>query len=183
MLQIILGILKDFSKKRRIYCYSTFKRGDQCLIDEEKIKLMSKLAIYEKNYGNIDGKINGYFKSDYVYIQNWWTRLSVTIAGFFIIGLILFYKIFVEKVDIFSINYKVYGIWLGSIIVVLLIVYSMLSSYVHEKRYKASEERIRKYLQMLRQLEELKLSVQQEEVKKETYEPNLPSTRDDHQLL
>ncbi|HHW66201.1 MAG: hypothetical protein PWP07_606 [Epulopiscium sp.] len=153
------------------------------MIDEEKIKLMSKLAIYEKNHGNLDGKINGYFKSDYVYIQNWWTRLSVTIAGFLIIGLILFYKIFVEKVDLFSIDYKAYGMWLGGIIVVLLVVYSVLSSYVHEKRYKASEKRIRKYLQMLRQLEELKLSSQQEEVKKETYESNLPNTRDDHQLL
>lgn len=153
------------------------------MVDEEKIKLMSKLAIYEKNYGTMDGKINGYYESDYVYIQNWWTRISVTIAGFLIVGLFLFYKIFIEKIDIFSIDYKAYGIWVGSIIIALLIIYSILSSYVNEKRYRNSEERIKKYLHMLRQLDEHKLLLQQEEVKEETYESNLSNSRDDDRLL
>lgn len=153
------------------------------MIDEEKIKLMSKLAIYEKNYGTVDGKINGYYKSDYVYIKNWWTRISVTIAGFLIVGLILFYKIFVEKLDVFNINYKTYSVWLGSIIIGLLIFYSILSSYVYEKRYRDSEKRISNYLQMLKQLDAKKLSTQQEEVKEEAYEPNLSNSRDDDRLL
>ena len=45
-------------------------------------------------------KINSYYKSDYVYLQNWWARISAAIAGFIIVGMFLLYKIFIEKVDI-----------------------------------------------------------------------------------
>lgn len=152
------------------------------MIDEEKIKLMSKLAIYEQNYGTIDEKMNGYYKSDYVYIQNWWTRISAVIGGLFVVGMILLYQIFVEKVDIFELNYKSYGIRIGSFMLVLIVFYSLLSSFVYGKRYEKSQERINNYLQMLKQLDEYK-SLEQKEVYKETYGSDLSNSRDNNRLL
>ncbi|WP_058486491.1 hypothetical protein [Defluviitalea phaphyphila] len=153
------------------------------MIDEEKIKLMTKLAIYEKNYGTEDKKINKYYKSDYIYIKNWWTRISVLIVSLLIVGLILFHKMFVEKIDIFSIDYKTYGIGLGSIIIVLLIFYSILSKSIYEKKYMEAEKRIKRYLNILNQLEEHAPLKKQEEVKRKTYESNLSNKRNDDWLL
>jgi hypothetical protein len=152
------------------------------LIDKEKIRLMSKLAIYEKNYGTIDEKINGYYKSDYVYLQNWWARISAAIAGFIIVGMFLLYKIFIEKVDIFDLDYKLYGIRIGIFILILIVFYSFLSSYVYNKRYEESQKRIKNYLEMLKQLDEHK-SLEQEEVYKEDYGSNLSNPGDNNSFL
>jgi len=152
------------------------------LIDKEKIKLMSKLAIYEKNYGSIDEKMNGYYKSDYVYFQNWWARISAVIAGFFIVGLFFLQKIFIEKIGIFDLNYKEYGIRIAAFILILMAVYSFISSYVNGKKYDESQERIKQYMEMLKQLDEHK-SLKQEEVYKENYESDLSNPGDDNSFL
>ncbi|NLK22178.1 MAG: hypothetical protein GX308_08950 [Epulopiscium sp.] len=153
------------------------------MIEEEKIKLMSKLAVYEKSYGTSDEKINKYYKSDYVYIQNWWSRISAVVGGILLIGLMLFHKIVAQEINVFDIDYRVYGTWIGIFMVILIVFYSLLSTYVYGKRYENAQGRINNYLQMLRQLDEYKPSNQQEEVKEEAYEPNLSNSRDDNRLL
>ncbi len=49
-------------------------------MNKEKVKMMTHLAIYEKNVGKEDFGVNNFFKSNYVSYQNFKTRLGVAIA-------------------------------------------------------------------------------------------------------
>jgi len=61
-------------------------------------------------------------------------------------------------------------------------VYSFISSYVNGKKYDESQERIKQYMEMLKQLDEHK-SLKQEEVYKENYESDLSNPGDDNSFL
>ncbi len=39
------------------------------MVNEEKVKLMNKMALYEEKYGKEDFKIASYYKKDYVAIR------------------------------------------------------------------------------------------------------------------
>ena len=104
-----------------------------------------------------------------MYIYKIGGQISAAIAGFIIVGMFLLYKIFIEKVDIFDLDYKLYGIRIG-ILCYSYCFYSFLSSYVYNKRYE--NLKIKNYLEMLKQLDEHK-SLEQEEVYKEDYGSNL----------
>ncbi|MEG0320143.1 MAG: hypothetical protein RR627_09645, partial [Niameybacter sp.] len=62
-------------------------------MDEKKIILMSKLAIEEKCSIVKDKRITSYFSEDYIYINNFKTRLLVMIVTVMIIFIFTFFKI------------------------------------------------------------------------------------------
>ena len=51
------------------------------MLDKRKIRLMTKAAVYEKEYGEEDFKITGYYKKDYASLNTWITLIWIT-AGF-----------------------------------------------------------------------------------------------------
>lgn len=59
------------------------------MLDKRKIRLMTKAAIYEKEYGEEDLKITSYYKKDYASLNTWITLIWVT-AGYALLGGILF---------------------------------------------------------------------------------------------
>ena len=54
------------------------------MIDKNKIKLMTIMAVYDKNHGDKDRQIEGYYKNSYIYKKNCVTRIGV-IFGIFIL--------------------------------------------------------------------------------------------------
>ena len=46
----------------------------------EKIRLMTRAAIYEKKYGEEDLKITGYYQKDYVSLNVWITLIWMTVG-------------------------------------------------------------------------------------------------------
>ena len=59
------------------------------MLDKRKIRLMTKAAIYEKEYGEEDLKITSYYKKDYASLNTWVTLIWIT-AGYVLLGGILF---------------------------------------------------------------------------------------------
>ena len=59
------------------------------MLDKRKIRLMTKAAVYEKEYGEEDFKITGYYKKDYASLNAWITLIWIT-AGYVLLGGILF---------------------------------------------------------------------------------------------
>ena len=45
------------------------------MLDKRKIRLMTKAAIYEKEYGEEDLKITSYYKKDYASLNTWITLI------------------------------------------------------------------------------------------------------------
>lgn len=122
------------------------------MIDQKKVKLMAGMSIIKKNQSEEEQRINGFYKRDYVYINNWKTRISVTIVFALIVGWYYFDQVYNSNLDLLSLDYKAI-IWkLVLVYGALMVGFSMLSTYVYSKRYEKLQRTNKKYCSMLKNL-------------------------------
>lgn len=96
------------------------------MVNEERIKLMTRMAAYEKEEHKKNKKIVSFFKSDYISMQTLKSIVYTTIAFAIMFGLYVLYdfEIFMKEIyqmDIFEFAKSViivYGIFLGIILVI-----------------------------------------------------------------
>jgi hypothetical protein len=129
-------------------------KGCGLLIDQDKIILMTKLAVYEKKYIKEDRRRNSYYLEDYIYIKNFKTRISISLV------IILFASIDTMK----RINENlIFPTSLGSFIeiyirpylmpwIIAMIGYTFISSLIYKKRYALSQTRLKRYNLLLKKL-------------------------------
>lgn len=122
------------------------------MLNEDKIRIMTKLAIYEQGKGKESIKNNKYYKKDYVGIMMINTALTITMA--FLLGLFLWiiYKVdfFVEK--IVSINLLNIGIKILVIYGIIFITYMLISYVVYSIKYLKMQDMNTKYSEELKDL-------------------------------
>ena len=100
------------------------------MVNEERIKLMTRMAAYEKEEHKKNKTIVSFFKSDYISMQTLKSILYTTIAFAIMFGLYVLYdfEIFMKEIyqmDIFEFAKSViivYGIFMGIILVITYIV-------------------------------------------------------------
>ena len=61
------------------------------MLNEERIKLMTKMAAYEADEGKKNVAIGNYFRGDYIGLQVIKSIISATIAFVIVFGLFVFY--------------------------------------------------------------------------------------------
>ena len=79
------------------------------MINNEKVSLMTKLAIYEEKNSE-DIKLSKYYKSDYIRHNVLKTIISVSFAYVCVLLLILFYNLEEVLAKAFELNYTMLGI-------------------------------------------------------------------------
>lgn len=125
------------------------------MVDQEKIKLMTKLAINDKYYTKEDKKITNYYPEDYIYLCNFKSRILIMIL---VVGGVIAHLLWrVNKglnmpTTLQEIISK-YIIPYGLILVVCLIIYTIISTIVAKKRYKQAVLRMEKYQKLVQELE------------------------------
>lgn len=125
------------------------------MVNQEEIILMTKLALYEKKYGKQDKSRNAYFKWDYIYINNWYTRFAAGVAAFMIISWMVLTDIYLKEImpvlDITLSHYlKKYTVLFGLII----LVYTGVSTLIHNKWYEDTQKRLEKYECIIQELDD-----------------------------
>lgn len=115
---------------------------------------MTKLAVYEKKYIKEDRRRNGYYLEDYVYINNFRTRLSITLVAVLFAILDIFKNIHKDIIfpDSIMSFLKVYISPYFMPWILLLIGYTMISTAVYTKRYHLSQKRLKNYNKLLKTL-------------------------------
>ncbi|TCT14667.1 hypothetical protein EDC18_105149 [Natranaerovirga pectinivora] len=126
------------------------------MLSEEKIKIMTKLAIYEKNIGKEDFRINDYFKHDYILINNMKTRIGITIALMMLFGGHAVLELFVFVEERTNIDFIKLGITYGVLYLVLILVYSVLSTRIYSQRYKEAQARLSGYKKLIEKINKIK---------------------------
>ena len=115
------------------------------MISEKKVKLMTRMASYEKNKGKEDFKINGYYRKDYVSIKRLYTFFWVTI-GYVLALALVFMAGFDAWMDKMSMSLIIAA---GSVVVAgyiaLLIFYILITNRVYNRRHKDARTRVKKY--------------------------------------
>lgn len=126
------------------------------MIGKEEIILMTKLALHEKKYGKQDKERGSYFKWDYIYINNWYTRFAVGVATAIVASWMVFKDVYMrEIIPVFEVDLGdyLYKYILGFL--ALILVYSGISTLVHNRKYEKTQRRIEAYESMIEELDAL----------------------------
>lgn len=122
------------------------------MLNEERVKLMTKLAAYEsKEAGMNDIKISSYFQKDYTSFHVLSTLIWITIGYVLLAGAIG--VAFMEKI-LQNLNVKMFILIAGGAVigyVVLLLVYGIIAYYIARTRYNKARRSVKGYnLNLLR---------------------------------
>lgn len=128
------------------------------MVDENKMMLMVKMAHYEKNHIKQDKKVTEYFIEDYIYINNFKTRLGITLITLCFIGFGTFKMLMKDIIfptsmwHFIEIYIKPYFYpWLFA-----MILYTIISSIVYGRRYKITSKRYEEYRKLVKDFKRYK---------------------------
>ncbi len=124
------------------------------MIEQEEVILMTKLALHEKKYGKKDKKRSSYFKWDYIYINNWYTRFAVGVALAIVISWMVLTDVYIKEIiPVFDVELSEY---LSKYIVgfiLLILVYTGISTVIFNKKYEKTQKRLYEYEALLKRLD------------------------------
>ena len=122
------------------------------MISQEKIRLMTDLAIYEKKNEHDVFKINNFYRSDYIMWQ-----MLLSLVRYTLVFLVLFGLYIVFKADTLFYNINLSGITetlkrLGMIYGTGLGIYLVITWLVSARRYKSARKGMLLYATKLKRL-------------------------------
>ena len=122
------------------------------MLNEERIKLMTKMASYEANEGKRNVEIGSYFRGDYIGFQVIKSIISATIAFFIVFGLFIFYDFEIFMADIYKMDLLQFGKTTLIAYVVFVAVYALVSYFVYTYRYAKARKSLKMYYNNLKKL-------------------------------
>ncbi len=126
--------------------------GGESMLDNNKIKLMTKLAIYEKNEGQEDVKLSKYYKTDFLRYQIIKTVVSVTISYLLVLLVVAFYRSEYLIQKAVELDYKAIGTKVLGIYIILLVIYLFGTIVGYSFKFDSSRKRLFKYRKNLKKL-------------------------------
>ena len=123
------------------------------MLNEERIRLMTKLACYEADEGKKNVAIGNYFRGDYIGLQVIKSVISATIAYILIFAVFILYDFEVFMADIYKMD--LFG-FAKSVIIYYLIfttVYAVISYGVYTYRYPRARKSVKTYYIILKKLD------------------------------
>ena len=115
------------------------------MLDERKVKLMTKLALYEQTQGKEDLKVSEYYRKDYTSIHIIATVIWITIGYVAAIALatMAWMNLLLDKLSGGFIVTLGVAVVMGYFVVV--IAYAIITNRVYVKKHKNARFRIKKY--------------------------------------
>lgn len=125
------------------------------MLDKNRIRLMSKMALYEKTLAPDDLKISSYYKKDYTSVNTLLTAIWITFGYVLLAGLV-----FVCGMDAFMKNLTIQKmVVMGSVLLgtylVLLVVYCVCAGSIYRTRHNQAKQRVKMYYRDLSRLGKL----------------------------
>ncbi len=122
------------------------------MANEERIRLMTKLASYEENQGKKDFRIMRRSKSDHISYNSFVTCVLASIAVFIVFAADFGSK-FIENLAQFTdYDFVGDGIEYLTLWILIMAVYSFLSGRMYRKEYDEAEKRIMDYKKDMKEL-------------------------------
>ena len=121
------------------------------MINEEKVKIMDRLAVYEKQEGRKYLPVSKYYRSDYIGLALIKNFFLVTIGYGLILAVIAAYNLDnVHKMDLISLGVVVLGGYIG-----ILVLYSVLTYIQYTVKYHKAKKSVKQYYTQLTKLEKI----------------------------
>ena len=122
------------------------------MLNEERIKLMTKMAAYEANEGKKNVAIGNYFRGDYIGLQVIKSIISATLAFLIVFGLFIFYDFEVFMSDIYKMDLLGFGRTVVIVYLIFVAVYALISYMIYTYRYTKARKSLKMYYNNLKKL-------------------------------
>lgn len=123
------------------------------VLNENKVKMMTKMAIYEKNEGRKMLRTAKYFKGDFIAFGILKTLITTTFA--FMIVAIIYVLCNAEGLveNINSMDYLAFGRRVAIYYIGMLVIFTVIAAVVYNVQYERSRKGLKKYFSRLNKLE------------------------------
>ena len=125
------------------------------MLNNDKIRLMTKLAVYEDKEGKEDIRLSKYYKTDYVRYQVIKSIICTTIGYALILVLIILYKSEYIIANAVTLDYKTIGSYILGFYIIFMAVYGMASLVGFSMKYDESRKKLGKYFKLLTRLNKI----------------------------
>ena len=122
------------------------------MLNEERVKLMTRMASYESGEGKKSMNIGKYFRGDYISVQVLKSTINATIAFVICFALYLFYDLERFLQDIYDMDLLQFAKDVLLIYVVVVVGYGIISYLIYSSRYKKARKSLKTYYNNLRKL-------------------------------
>ena len=117
------------------------------MLDKKRIRLMVRMASYEKTNAKQDQKISSYYKKDYISLNTLITILWITIGYAIIVGLAA-----ICGMDILFENLTIIRMLIVGYIIVL-VIYGVCASSYYKLKHNRAKQRVKRYYRDMSKLE------------------------------
>jgi uncharacterized membrane protein len=125
------------------------------MLNFKKIRLMTKLAVYEKKDGKEDIHLSKYYKTDYVRFQVLKSIITASIGYALIIALIAFYKIEYLIKNAVTLDYKLIGTYILAFYLITITIYGAGALVLYSMKYDGSRKKLSRYFKLLKRLKKV----------------------------
>lgn len=125
------------------------------MLNNKKIRLMTRLAIFETKEGKEDIRLSKYYKTDYVRLQVLKSIISTTVGYLLILALIFLYKSEYIIKNAVSLDYKTIGSYILGIYIILITIYGLGSLAWFSLKYEASRKKLTRYFKLLKRMKNI----------------------------
>ena len=122
------------------------------MLNNHKIRLMTKLAIYEKEDGKEDIRLGRYYRLDYVRYQLLKTIVAVTCGYLILVLLTILYNMEYLIAEAVKLDYATIGRTMLGIYLILVLAFGGLACIGYTIKYNRSRKKLAKYYRMLKKL-------------------------------
>ena len=122
------------------------------MIDETKVRVMTRLAAYEEGAGKKHMPIGNYFRTDYICLQLLESFVCGTFAFLAILGIMLFYNFEVIMGDIYNVDLMEMAKGMGKKYIICMGVYLLLTYIYSAYRYSRAQKSLKSYNSVLGKL-------------------------------
>ena len=123
------------------------------MLDKKRIRLMVRMASYEKTNAKQDQKISSYYKKDYISLNTLITILWITIGYAIIVGLAAICGMDILFENLTIIRMLILG---GLVIVgyiIVLVIYGVCASSYYKLKHNRAKQRVKRYYRDMSKLE------------------------------
>ena len=125
------------------------------MVNMRKVRLMTKLAIYEKKEGKEDIKLGKYFRRDYVRLKVLHNIVAVTLGYILVLAMVVAYRMEYLIKEAVTLDYIGIGKTVLGVYIIVVTVYTMAAMVGYGLYYDYSRKKLAKYFRMLRRLRSL----------------------------
>lgn len=123
------------------------------MLNENKVKMMTKMAIYEKNEGKTMLRTAKYFKGDYIAFGILKTVIATTFAFMIIAAMYVLCNAqgLIEQIN--NLDYMGLAKKVALYYILMLIVFCVISGFVYNYKYEKTRKGLKRYFSRLNKLE------------------------------